>query len=252
MTTSDDSTAPPAPTEPAAPPSDQPTTDRARRRRHTVTAGVAALALVGASLFGYALGNQDTAPPLAASSTAGQQAEEGAPPPPQAVGAGAAQAAPVTQGPVLPASEPTAITIPSIEVSSVVDQVGLNPDNTMEVPQPGPLFDNAAWYKFSPTPGELGPAVVIGHIDSAENGPSVFFDLTKLEPGQRIDVARADGTTATFEVERTEVYPKDEFPLQTVYGNTDHAALRLITCGGSFDSGNGSYEDNVVVFARMV
>lgn len=153
---------------------------------------------------------------------------------------------------MLAAAEPTTIAIPAIGVSSPVNNVGLNPDNTMEVPQPGPLYDQAAWYRHSPTPGELGPSVIIGHIDSVETGPSVFFALQELEPGQRIDVGRSDGTMAVFEVDSVERYPKDSFPHLTVYGNTDHAALRLITCGGVFDDATDNYRDNIVVFAHLV
>lgn len=158
----------------------------------------------------------------------------------------------VVRGPVLPVARPTSISIPSIAVSSVVNEVGLNPDGTMQVPQPGPQYDDAAWYHPSPAPGELGPSVIIGHVDSVAGGPSVFFELAKLAAGQRIEVSRDDGSTAAFEVDSVASYSKDDFPAQTVYGDTDHAALRLITCGGSFDKARGSYRDNVVVFAQLV
>lgn len=94
--------------------------------------------------------------------------------------------------------------------------------------------------------------MIIGHVDSADAGQSVFFRLAELRPGDRIDVARVDGSTATFEVDTVRSYPKDSFPLLTVYGDTDHAALRLITCGGVFDTGAQSYRENVVVFARLI
>ncbi|PZS39245.1 MAG: class F sortase [Pseudonocardiales bacterium] len=149
-------------------------------------------------------------------------------------------------------AEPTSIRIPAINVSSPLNAVGLNPDKTMEVPQPGPLYDQGAWYRYSPTPGEIGPAVIIGHIDSAKNGPSVFFNLGKLKAGQRIQVTRSDGTTPTFEVDSVHSYPKDAFPQQTVYGDTDYVALRLITCGGSFDKKTHQYLNNTVVFAHLV
>jgi sortase (surface protein transpeptidase) len=122
----------------------------------------------------------------------------------------------------------------------------------MEVPRPGPLYDQAAWYRYSPTPGEIGPSVIIGHVDSAKRGPSVFFTLGALKPGQRIEVARADGTTAAFGIDSVESFPKNSFPTRAIYGDTDYAALRLITCGGSFDKATGNYRDNIVVFARLV
>lgn len=151
----------------------------------------------------------------------------------------------------LPAAAPTSIQIPAIGVSSPVNVVGLNPDATMQVPQPGPLYDQAAWYRYSPTPGEIGPSVIIGHIDSAARGPSVFFGLSRLEPGQRIRVSRDDQTTMTFEVDAVQSYSKNSFPAATVYGGTDRAALRLITCGGAFDQTTRQYRDNIVVFAHL-
>ena len=127
-------------------------------------------------------------------------------------------------------------------MDSPVDQVGLNPDRTMEVPAEGtPGYDHAAWFRYSVTPGRQGPSVIIGHVDSAEAGPSVFFELGRLRPGERAEVVRADGVTVTFEVTEVAVYPKDAFPTDRVYGPTAGPELRLITCGGSFDSGAGSY-----------
>jgi sortase (surface protein transpeptidase) len=107
------------------------------------------------------------------------------------------------------------------------------------------------WYDRSPTPGELGPAVLAGHVDWAGE-PGAFYGLRELLAGDEVVVDRADGTTATFHVDRVEEHAKDDFPTDEVYGDIDHAGLRLITCGGSFDEDTGDYEDNVVVFASLV
>lgn len=155
-------------------------------------------------------------------------------------------------GKSLPPSNPIAIDIPSIGVHSVVQRLGLNADGTLEVPAPGPRYDEPAWYRYSPTPGALGPSIISGHVDSAKKGPSVFFDLGDLEPGDDVLVTREDGIVANFEVEKVRTYPKDDFPTQLVYGNTDNAALRLITCGGPFDRSSGHYDDNVIVFGSLV
>jgi LPXTG-site transpeptidase (sortase) family protein len=144
------------------------------------------------------------------------------------------------------------ISIPAIDVRSELITLGVNPDGTLQVPQPGPDYDKAAWFDGSPRPGEVGPAVIEGHVDSAANGPSVFYSLGEVVAGDRIDVARADGSTVTFQVDEVRVVPKDDFPTLEVYGNTDGPELRLITCGGPFDSSDGHYEDNVVVFASQV
>ncbi len=159
------------------------------------------------------------------------------------------------QGPVqLPGAgvAPVALDIPSIDVSGPVNAVGLNPDRTLEVPAPGPLYDQAAWYRGSPTPGRVGPSVILGHVDSAANGPSVFYDLGRMRVGDRITVTLADRSARTFAVDAVRQVPKDDFPRLEVYGDTPGPELRLITCGGAFDSGARSYRDNTVVFARLV
>jgi hypothetical protein len=156
-----------------------------------------------------------------------------------------------SSGPILAASAPVSISIPAISVQSPLQDLGLNADGTLAVPQPGPFYNEAAWYDGSPTPGQRGPSVIEGHIDSAADGPSVFFRLGALQPGDEIDVARADGTMAIFTVTGVRQYPKDEFPTSTVYGNANFAALRLITCGGAFDSATGHYLANTVVFAAL-
>ena len=152
----------------------------------------------------------------------------------------------------LSSSEPVAIDIPAIEVHSEVQYLGLTAQHTLEVPAPGPYYNQAAWYKNSATPGATGPAIMLGHVDSAADGPSVFFDLANLRPGDEVLVTRRDGMVAVFAVEAVGQYPKDDFPTELVYGATDHAALRLITCGGTFDRSNRHYRDNVVVFADLV
>lgn len=150
----------------------------------------------------------------------------------------------------LPPAEPTHLDIPAIGVSSDLLSLGQNADGTLQVP---PLDRNsrAGWYRYSPTPGERGPAVLLGHVDSAAYGPGVFFRLGALRPGDTVSVSRADRTVATFRVTRVTSVPKDNFPTLDVYGNTDDAELRLITCGGPFDSAARSYLDNVVVYAVL-
>lgn len=219
-----------------------------------VVAGV--LAVGGSGAVAWVLVSQDHAPqpgPAAAghlhsgglpAPAAGRRASTSSTP------SATSSAVPAT-GPVLARSLPVAIRIPAIGVSSGVQDLGLNPDGTIAVPQPGPLYNEAAWYEYSPTPGQLGPAVVEGHVDSAAEGPSVFFRLGALVPGEHVDVTRADHTVAVFTVTAVRRYPKDAFPTAAVYGNTHRAALRLVTCGGSFDRASGHYTSNIVVFADL-
>ena len=135
-----------------------------------------------------------------------------------------------------------------------IQYVGLNPDGTIQVPplNDPPLTNEAAWYKYSPTPGQPGPSVIEGHVDSAEAGPSVFYRLGALKPGDLVDVTLADRQVAVFKITAVRLYPKSHFPTSTVYGFTSYAALRLITCGGSFDGQSGHYTANVVAFASLV
>ena len=155
-------------------------------------------------------------------------------------------------GAALPPSYPVAIDIPAIGVRSPLQRVGLTAQRTMQMPAPGPHYNEAAWYEHSVGPGSPGPAIIVGHVDSAAEGPSVFFDLAHLQAGDDILVARADGLTARFRVETVGRYAKADFPTSLVYGETDRAVLRLITCGGAFDRTAGHYVDNVVVFATLV
>jgi hypothetical protein len=147
----------------------------------------------------------------------------------------------------LPRSEPVRITIPALGLTTEVMALGLADDGAMEVP-PGAY--PAGWFDRSPTPGELGPAVLAGHVDwDGEAG--VFSELHTLAAGDQVLIDRADGSTVTFLVDRVAEYAKDEFPTGSVYGDIDEAGLRLITCGGDFDADEDSYRDNVVVYARL-
>ena len=169
-----------------------------------------------------------------------------APHPPSVAGSTTASA-PATL--TMPPSQPTRIEIPAIGVRAPVDRVGLSAQGTIEVP-PLERAGETGWYEYGPTPGELGPAVVLGHVDSAA-GPAVFFRLAQLKPGDTIEIARADGRVAVFRTVSTEKVPKTAFPTDRVYGNLDYAGLRLVTCGGTFDKSRGSYTSNVIVYATL-
>ena len=147
-------------------------------------------------------------------------------------------------------SLPVSVAIPAIGVRSRLLRLGLNPDGTIQVPSLVTSADEAAWYKYSATPGQPGTAVIEGHVDSY-HGPAVFFRLGALRPGNRIEVTLSDGVTAVFLVTGVRQYAKDEFPAKTVYAQASYPALRLITCGGDFDPATGHYLSSVVVFATL-
>jgi len=150
-------------------------------------------------------------------------------------------------GPVLPESEPLAVSIPRIGVTSTLVHLGLDASGALEVPQ-DPA--RAGWFFRGAAPGALGPAVIAGHV-TWNGAPAVFYRLDILRPGDRVAVARKDGETAVFTVSRVGRYAKSRFPTTAVYGPIDHAGLRLITCGGTYDAARHRYLDNVVVFARL-
>ena len=145
-------------------------------------------------------------------------------------------------------ADPVRVRIPRIEVDAAVLALELDPHGVLPPP---PTNHETGWWRAGPEPGEAGPAVVVGHVDSRE-GPAVFFRLRDLDPGDLIAVDRADGTTVEFTVGRTERYGKNSFPTAEVYGDTPNAQLRLITCGGAFDRRSGHYLDNVVVYADRI
>ncbi len=129
-------------------------------------------------------------------------------------------------------------------------RLGVKSDGAIQVP---PLYrrpGEAAWYKYSVTPGQIGSSVIEGHVDSYD-GPAVFFRLGALHPGDSVDVTLADGITAVFRVTGVRRYLKSNFPAKTIYRATSYAALRLITCGGAFDYATGSYLSSTVVFASL-
>jgi Sortase domain len=169
---------------------------------------------------------------------------------PSPAASAAGDTGPSVTGPSLHQSLPVSVSIPAIGVQSALLRLGRNSDGTMQVPSLITSADEAAWYKYSVTPGQIGASVIEGHVDSYQ-GPAVFFRLGALRPGNRIDVKLADGITAVFRVTGVREYAKDKFPANTVYGPADYAALRLITCGGDFDPATGHYLSSVVVFASL-
>lgn len=170
--------------------------------------------------------------------------------PPVAAQSRAEVVPPVTapDGPfVLPPSIPVTLTLPSLGVVSDLQELGLFADGSLEVPA---TAYPAGWYNGAPTPGELGPAIIAGHVDYAGE-VGVFHDLNLMVPGDQVLVERADGSTAVFVVTGVDQYPKNAFPTAAVYGDIDHAGLRLITCGGGFDWAVRSHVDNIVVYAEL-
>jgi LPXTG-site transpeptidase (sortase) family protein len=197
-----------------------------------VMAAVAALtAGCGGTGAGVSVGQAVSAP-----------ASSGSAPPDQ----GGGSASPTATA--LARSVPVRLRIPEIGVDTSIVPLGLASDGTVEVP-PIEAHSPAGWYDGSPTPGQLGPSVILGHVTVGQYGDGVFLRLDRLKPGERVDVLLQDRVSATFTVDSVRTVAKDRFPTQEVYGNVGRPELRLITCGGPRTS--GGYLDNVVVFASL-
>ena len=207
------------------------------RGRWSLVAVVAVVAMVVSVLFGVGLLGGTSATPRATPSTTEPTPSPSSAPPSERA---------ATRSTTMARSVPTRLRIPAIGVDSDLMDLGLKSDGTLETP-PGAF--PAGWFTGAPTPGQRGPAIIVGHV--RYDTPGVFARLTELHRNDRVNVRRADGSTARFRVTRVERFAKSAFPTDRVYGNIDHAGLRLITCGG-LDADTDEFEENVVVFADLV
>lgn len=206
-----------------------------RRGRYALSAAVLVLSLIGITALVKGGQEQPRQIPLAVTAPAPDSTPSGS-------GGGG-----LTTGPLMSTSNPTRVVIPALDVDVPLIGLGQQADGTMQVPTDA---RTVGWYTKAPTPGALGPAVLAGHVDYRKK-PGTFHDLTDLKPGDSVNVDREDGGMAMFTVVKVERYAKARFPTDAVYGAIDHAGLRLITCGGDFDSAAGHYEDNIVVYADL-
>lgn len=226
-----------------------------RRGRMILSAVAVILALVGGWAIVSGFAKNDPPPqPSAAEATPTRAPHPSSGPKdspshgPKAVGTGGASP---RRPPHLKRSKPVHLTVPSIGVNTSLITLGLDENGEMEVPDVRKAKDSkAGWYKYSPTPGQLGPSVIIGHVDSEYKGPAVFYKLGDIKRGDTATVTRANGSKAKFVVTKVVEVEKATFPTSKIYGNTDDAELRLITCGGEFNSSTGHHLDNIVVYAK--
>lgn len=145
---------------------------------------------------------------------------------------------------------PVSLQVPAVGINTGLVPLGQAADGSMDVPGGNP-GDPGGWYKYSPTPGQLGPAVILGHVNNLASNEGLFFRLHEMKPGQQFSVVRADHTVAVFQVDKLAEVKKATFPTLAVYGNTNRAEIRLITCGG-FDAASGEYTENTVVYGHLV
>ncbi|WMY79510.1 class F sortase [Citricoccus sp. I39-566] len=224
-----------------------------RRAGLTVCAAGALLLAAGcsAAVESPSAPSSSAASSAASSSASAFPAETTAEPEPTTTSEASPEATAEATPVALPASDPVGISVPGIGVESELMDLGLQDNGMIEVP-PYNLGSPAGWYVHSPTPGETGPAVILGHRNGIEGGPGIFADLPQVEVGDSIEVARQDGSEASFTVYRTERFGKDRegFPTLEVYGNTAGPELRLITCDG-LNEQTGLLEENFIVYATL-
>ncbi|WP_329136296.1 class F sortase [Streptomyces sp. NBC_00670] len=206
--------------------------------RRAFASAAAALLLAGCGGGGEGVRSEGAAGPARSTAAGGESS----------AGRDAGSSAPADAARPLARSAPVRLRIPRIGVDTPVIRLGLEADGTVEVP-PLTAHDRAGWYDKSPTPGETGPSVLLGHVTVGQYGDGVFRHLSELRRGDRITAGRKNGTTAAFTVTRVRTVDKADFPTDEVYGDVDRPELRLITCGGP-RSGDG-YRDNVIVFAAL-
>jgi LPXTG-site transpeptidase (sortase) family protein len=239
--------------------SNRPSTSPARRHFVAVAGLVFAAAAVTAGCGGGA--QQSVAMPIAQTSSPSEP--EGSPPTtrwpdatqektsPNATQKKTVTQQPTVSKPVTPPrrrqfASPVTVSMPSVELFARLKPLYVDSHNKLVPPQ----YGLAGWYKAGPEPGEIGAAVIAGHLDN-KNGADVFANLNQAKPGDRIRVGLKDGKTLTFRVTAIKQFPQNNFPTQRVYGATKNPELRLLTCGGKYDHAAGHYLDNLVVFADL-
>ncbi|MFI1356079.1 class F sortase [Streptomyces sp. NPDC020898] len=206
-----------------------------QRKKRAPWGVIALVLLTGLALIRNGSGEFDVGPPQPASAAAADSRLPG----------GTFSGSPAA----LPYSVADRVRIPAIQVDAPVLPVGLDAAGWVDAP-PAEDPNLAGWFTGAVSPGEKGTAVVVGHVDN-KLGPAVFYGLGALKKGNRVEAQRQDGKVAVFEIYGIEVFDKNNFPGDRVYGSKGTPELRVITCGGGFSKQNG-YNGNVVVFARLV
>jgi Sortase domain len=208
---------------------------------------VGALLLIGAGCIVFSLQGHSS-PRVLAAPIRLHRVPHDAPLPPARRPASTLPASAPAVTPLIDRSVPLELRIPAIGLSTSLSTLGLNLDGTVQVPTD---IQQAGWYRFGPTPGQTGSAVILGHVDSYR-GPAVFYKLRSLVAGDFIGVSLTDGATALFKVTSVAMYLKSAFPSQAVYASHGSSALQLVTCGGVFDPHTGHYLSNTVVYTALV
>ncbi|MET3810684.1 class F sortase [Arthrobacter sp. UYEF3] len=231
------------------------TENSSRRGRFIASAAAAVLLAGGMTTTALGLHAEPQAPSATdtVSTAAPPALAEAGSPPASAAEAGSPTAttipAPAAPDGALPASVPVKVEVPAIGINSALLPLGKQANGELQTPSGEPGAPGA-WYRDSPTPGQTGSSIILGHVNTTTSDFGLFYRLHELTPGQSITLTRADHTAAVFTVDRVDVYHKAAFPTVEVYRNADRPEVRLITCGG-YDPATGEYRDNTVVYAHL-
>jgi sortase A len=145
-------------------------------------------------------------------------------------------------------AKPFAIKIAKVGIEAEIETIEIV-DGKMQDPT-GPWV--VSWYKETAELGELGNAVMAGHLDYWGVGPAVFADVSSLEPDDEIPVTGEDGYQYLYKVAWMKHYDADTAPIADIVGRTDFESLTLITCGGEFDEVARVYLQRTVVRSHRV
>ena len=226
-----------------------PARGRLRRPGQPLRIAAVVLAAAGLLLIGISSQLRRWAPPPMPPASAAQHGQGAGQDRQGAVNAAGRGMAPSAR--TLSSSLPVSVRIPAIGVTARIEALGLAFDGTVQVPALTTPF-LVSWYDHGAAPGSPGPTVLFGHVDSYAVGPAVFYRLGDLRPGDLVYVTRHDHKTAVFSVDYVNVYPQWDFPGKLIYGYSPRPVLRLITCGGEYDTNTHLYLDRTVAFARYV
>ncbi len=145
--------------------------------------------------------------------------------------------------------QPVRIVIPSLNIDTDIQYVGVNAKGNMGVPS---NYSDVALYKYGPAPGERGSAVIAGHVDNGLGLSGVFKNLANIQDGSEIHIIKRNGEQTTFRVERSKAYPYKTVPTEELFNRTGGTYLHLITCGGSWIPSEKTYDERIVVYAKLV
>lgn len=150
---------------------------------------------------------------------------------------------------VVAGDSPTRLRIPALNIDAKVQQTGLTKSGAMGTPS---NFTDVAWYKYGPAPGQVGSAVIDGHVDNGLSLAGVFKHLGDIKTDDDVYVTMQSGTQLHFKVSDIEIYPYKDAPSDLIFNRADTVRLNLVTCDGTWVKGDKTYNERLVVYTTLV